>query len=163
MVMTTDHANANPGMRGMGGAYADTNACFARLAGFKASHRRIRSELKERVKHESMHEATRSTVKSLTGIALKDKEVEAIANAMMNDKPTYDLNDQQYSNVGTVSQVFGNYTGIGWVGTGHTSDDVLIASRGVGAGAFAGIHPHKHLNDILCDFMQVSHNNPSME
>jgi len=137
IVVTTDHGNANPGLNGMGKGYRDSNACFERLAEFNASHDQMIGIAKGAG---NSADIWHDVIKTHSGgrVDLDKSDAMAIANVAAN-KFDAELDDQQANIYGVLAQTIGNHTGIGWNGTTHTSDYVLVSAVGVGAQRFGGL------------------------
>jgi alkaline phosphatase len=72
--------------------------------------------------------------------------------------------NKQLDNVpGVLGQVIGNHTGVGWVGTTHTSDYTLSTAFGPGSELFAGLVKNTDVFVKLTALLGISFKNPSMD
>ena len=136
VVVTSDHGNANPGLNGMGGSYANSNRSFQRIAGIKSSYERIFGEWQQLKNADAGKLA--SLVGSHLGFELGAAESEALFDILRNRK-VIEWNHQLAKPEGLLGQFAGNHTGIGWTGTTHTSDPTLVSAIGPQADRFSGI------------------------
>ena len=163
VIVTSDHANANPGLNGIGASYADSTACFEVLAGAKASHGVIRQRLRRLAGDDRQVTADNviEVVRDATGIELAAGEAEAIRAVASGQAPA-DLNRQHANFVGTLGQTLGNHNGIGWTGVSHTADLVLLAATGPGASRFRGLLRNTDAFTQLTELMDIRYCNPTM-
>lgn len=160
VIVTSDHGNANPGLNGMGARYADTNACFARLAEATASYVTLLGRLKAQQERGVLTEdALGRSVFEATGVGLDGGEVAALA-AHVREEPREELSHQHRNLVGALGQVLGNHTGVGWTGVSHTSDLVPIAAIGPGSERFAGLLRNVEAFGHLTELVGLAHRNP---
>jgi alkaline phosphatase len=150
LVVTSDHGNSNPGLCGMGNGYKESTQRFAHITEFKASHERLfavwkktgggtRKQLTKLIKHH-LH------------FHLKPEEADALIE-IFEKHPVVEWNEQLSKPEGLLGQFAGNHTGIGWIGTTHTSDPTLITALGPQANRFTGLVKNTevftHLIEIL--------------
>jgi alkaline phosphatase len=165
VIITTDHGNSNPGLIGMGSEYAQSNACFAKLKDFRVSTALMQSDLQQIVKSgKSLKpEDVLACVKAGTGLTLSPEECQALVETFTPGFKSKRLGNQQHNGfVGLLGEFTGNYTGIGWTGTTHTSDYAPILAIGPGAEAFSGVVLNTDAYVHLTAYMGVTHKNPSM-
>jgi alkaline phosphatase len=136
VVVTSDHGNSNPGLCGMGDAYAESTQRFERITRFKASHERIFSEWLKLKNGDAAQ--LDSLIERHLQLTLKQEEVEALFN-ILNQRAVIEWNHQLEKPEGLLGQFTGNHTGIGWTGTTHTSDYTLVSAKGPQAERFSGI------------------------
>lgn len=162
VVITTDHGNANPGLRGMGGGYADTRECFERLAGVNASFGTIQEKLKRAARDSGgSRDTTMDVIRTTCGIDLSEAEADTVV-AIMKGKPPYEANSQLANTHGLLGQILGNHTGVGFVGTSHTENLAPVLAFGAGREAFAGLLPNTDAFDRITAAFGIQHRNPSM-
>ena len=149
VVITSDHGNSNPGLRGMGKEYADTNKSFERLLKVTTSFSEIASRMGTKSEY-SMHanpevvpkpmppaERVTEALRAHFGIAPSKDEVDMIRRAVGGQKLLM-LNRDLDKLDGVLGAVVGNHTGVCWMATSHTSDYVLVTALGAGAKQFEG-------------------------
>lgn len=150
VVVTSDHGNSNPGLRGIGSAYGDSTRAFEIVRRAKASHEAVFAEWK--AAKDRSTPALAALIEAKLGIALKDDESGALAAVLSNQKVT-EWNHLLDNPEGLLGQFCGNHTGIGWVGTTHTSDPTLISAVGPQAQRFSGMvvnsDVYGHLAELL--------------
>ena len=151
MVVTSDHGNANLGLNGCGPSYSKTNESFARLAKVRASFGKIRERLLEAAVGQDLTEATKQVLGDTCRISISQEMARTVGQAIVKKKLPKELAVLQRSWVGVLSQVLGNHTGIGFTGTNHTADRVMLTAIGPGADRFAGIRPHRDVFHIIAD------------
>ena len=79
-----------------------------------------------------------------------------VGEALVMKKFPNELAVLQRSWVGVLSQVLGNYTGIGFTGTNHTADRTMLTAIGPGADRFTGIRTHTDLFHHFVDLLDVA-------
>jgi alkaline phosphatase len=150
VVVTSDHGNSNPGLNGMGGSYSQSTPSFARIKEMKASHERLFGEW--RSVRDGTSEQLTAMIRAQLGFALRPDQADALLEIFRN-RPVIEWNEQLSKPEGLLGQFAGNHTGIGWVGTTHTSDPTLVSARGPQADRFSGMVVNSgvfgHLMDML--------------
>lgn len=160
VIVTSDHATANPGLNGMGKSYNDSTTCFKRITAINTSFDRIFAQAKADAAQSSPRQAIAHAVGQATGLELSDEQSDILAAVLFDDQKPHEMNDQQRNAVGMLGQMLANHTGVSFTGTTHTNDHVLLSAWGPGAGAFAGIHHHIQIHRIVADYLGVTHVNP---
>jgi alkaline phosphatase len=138
VVVTSDHGNSNPGLNGMGDAYAESTQHFSTIRLQKASHERIFHEWKQRNDGSGEAHELAKLIQEHLSIALDAEEAEALRSILNKGKPN-EWNHLLAKPEGLLGQFAGNHTGVGWTGTTHTSDPTLISAIGPQADRFGGI------------------------
>lgn len=174
VVITSDHGNSNPGLFGVGSEYEHSNEAFARLARAKYSYAQITKRLGNAVDYKGltvepqrgvskpMADLVKQVLNDDLGIEINEEEARILRGAISRGK--YLCVNQQLDNVpGILGQVVGNHTGIGWVGTTHTSDYTLVTSFGPGSEKFQGLIRNTDVFVKLTGLMGIEHKNPSMD
>lgn len=156
VVVTSDHGNSNPGLNGMG----DSTGAFARLAQARVSYDRLR-DLVRQAEHADRVDAVHEVFKTQLGITVDGDEARVLADAYGGQLPLL-LHRQHRNLVGVLGQVLGNYTGIGWTGTSHTADLVLLTATGPGAELFTGLQRNTAAFRHLATNFDLKHENPTM-
>ena len=150
VVVTSDHGNANPGLNGMGGGYADSTQCFERITRIKASHERVLAEWRKQEQRTAGDLA--ALVFERLDFQLRPDEAAALHATLAGQKVT-EWNHLLDKPEGLLGQFIGNQTGIGWTGTTHTSDPTLVSATGPQAERFSGIVKNtdvfRHLVEML--------------
>ncbi len=153
VVITVDHGNSNPGLNGMGGDYKDSTSCFERIAKATASFEWLSGRLVEGDPGE--------LIAKHLGVTLKGSDLDALRDAAAGRFERV-INKQHAKLVGVLGQVLANHFGVGWTGTTHTQDWVLLSAYGPGASRFEGIQHltsgYKHMTELW----GISHRNPTM-
>jgi alkaline phosphatase len=174
IVITSDHGNSNPGLNGMGTEYRDSTACFERLAGIKQSFQVLSPRLGGKAectmnetpemaaRRKPPGEHVRALAREALGLDFTASEVEAVRAALAGQK-NLSVSRQLDTTVGILGQAVGNHTGIGWTGTQHTSDYVLVTALGPGSERFRGHVRNSDVFGILSEFMGSKFRNPVME
>lgn len=150
VIVTSDHGNANPGLNGTGKGYMGTNDVFKTIADVTCSYEKIFEEWG--LSKENTREQLTATVKQRLGFSLLEKEAAALFASITTGEFT-EWSKQHANPNGLLGRFAGNHTGIGWTGTSHTSDPVIISAVGPQSERFSGIVPnqevHRHLLEIL--------------
>lgn len=173
VVVTSDHGNSNPGLRGYGKEYRETNTAFERLLKVKSSFSDFAGKLGAKSEY-SMHPdpqvvpkpmpAARRVVEALQanfGITPDGDETELIRRVAGGGKRLM-LNRDLDKLDGVLGAVVGNHTGVCWMATSHTSDYVLVTALGAGAKRFEGFIRNTEVFPALATLMGSSFRNPSM-
>ena len=150
VVVTSDHGNANPGLNGIGGGYADSTQFFERVARLKASHERVFSDWRKRGNGSPVDLA--ALVSERLDFQLRPDEADAL-HAILKGRDVTEWNHQLDKPEGLLGQFIGNHTGIGWTGTTHTSDPTPVNAIGPQAERFSGMVKNtdvfRHLLEML--------------
>jgi alkaline phosphatase len=162
IVASTDHANSNPGLNGMGPGYRESTGCFERVARSTQTASWIRRTLSKAAETETkLGEAfVRETVLKASGYAPAPAECRALAEGVFQRK-VGEWSVQHANFYGLLGQILGNWNGVGWTGVTHTSDWCPLVACGPGAEAFAGLFPNEGFYDRACAHFGVSHRNPA--
>lgn len=152
LVISSDHGNANPGLNGFGPSYTKTDEAFARLAKATASFGSIRDQLRDAATKMELVEAAEKVLDATCGFSTTPEIARIVGEALVMKKFPYELAILQRSWVGVLSQVLGNYTGIGFTGTNHTADRTMLTAIGPGADRFSGTRPH---TEVFHHFMEL--------
>lgn len=162
LVITTDHGNSNPGLRGMGGKYADTRKAFERLAEAKGSFETVQKRFKEVAGKASSHRDTAGEIlRAIYGFTPDADEAEAAAQLMAGKVP-FEMNRQLANAQGILGQIVGNHTGVGFNGTNHTEDLAMVLAVGARRTEFAGLLRNTDAFARVAALFDIHHRNPSM-
>jgi len=153
VIVTTDHGNANPGLNGRGAGYATTNAGFERLAGASASFEHLFEQLGDDGADPAM---LADAVKKHMGIDLSRDEARRAAAAWGGgeEAAAVEVHVEQRNRHGVLGQALANHTGLGFTGTSHTADWVILHALGPDAERFAGLQTNRDLHRHLTEAMQ---------
>lgn len=136
VVVTSDHGNANPGLNGMGGNYTESNRTFSHVPKMTASVEKIFAEWANAKKRDT--QSLTGLIKTHWKFDLKSEEAQTLLDKFQN-KPVIEWSHQLDRPEGLLGQFAGNHTGVGWIGTTHTSDPTLITAIGPEASRFHGL------------------------
>jgi alkaline phosphatase len=165
VVITTDHAVGNPGLMGMGAAYADSPASFESLASIRASFERMLEKFVEQARTAPLSWRPNASLIDLfradAGIELSAAEASVVVGSLMG-RPVPSLGVGHGSVLAALGQFVSNTTGVGWTGTTHTSDIVLLLAVGPGREALEGLLHHEDLHRVLARSMGIAFENPKM-
>lgn len=161
VVITSDHGNSNPGLKGMGSAYSSSTQAFEKIGNAKESfeslHRWTLGKLGEKKELSAGEWAERMA----GGLGLWPSPAEAeTLLGLAKGVPASDWNAQHSNYWGILGQVTGNQTGIGWVGTTHTMDPTILTAVGPGAGEFGGYVRNDEIFGKLCSLSGIEFRNP---
>jgi alkaline phosphatase len=178
IVVTTDHGNSNPALNGMGNEYTASPGLFENLKHATCSYGAIQDRLAkaagagavgtrlmpdgetERGVLVVSPETIRSVLVESVGYELSDEHARRFAAYLAGDwQPVNSLLDARSAQLG---QLFGNYYGIGWTGTSHTSDHVPLVALGPGADRFRGFIQNTDVFRIYTDLVGIRHRNPEL-
>lgn len=160
IVLTTDHANANPGLNGMGGKTGGSNVCFAKLASFTASTYTMMDQFKVHGKNITPEQVTQ-IIAGATKIDI-DASDALVMTQVLKRQPTGVLNKQLAGATGVLGQILSNHTGIGWTGSSHTADYATLTAVGPESERFAGFGRNTDAFKHITSFWGIDHVNPSM-
>lgn len=157
VVITSDHANGNPGLNGAGDEYIASTAGLKTLNGMRASYGNLFGKIAKPVQAPAVQE----TVEALLGIQLSGEEAQVVADAAAGKSPFASSIFYGALNP-TLAIVLGNHTKITWTSTNHTSDHVFVTAVGPGREAFAGLTQNTAMFDMMLAAKGLKHANPTM-
>jgi len=150
VVVTSDHGNANPGLNGTGPEYGESNKAFGSITRMTASYEAIIKEWG--TSQDNSTESLAAIISEKLGFKLTEEEVATLYSSFTKGE-IVEWSDQLDNPNGLLGQFAGNHTGIGWIGTSHTSDPTMISAIGPQAERFSGIVPnqevHRHFLEML--------------
>ncbi len=161
VVITVDHGTGTPALNGIGGDYRDSARGLERLAKATASYEAAGGRLAPQGDQPRSADDVRETVKAAFGVEITPDEAAFVRDAAAG-KPPLVLNHSLANFGGVLGQVLGNHTGMGWTGTAHTADYVLLSAYGVGATQLAGLHRNIDVFERVATLMGITHRNPRM-
>lgn len=160
IVITSDHGNSNPGACGRSAEFGASPNTFALLAKAKCSYSMITSKLGGKNKPSAAD--VRELVKDAFSIELTAEEAEAVrASGAGTKKLCWNTHLDKLN--GILGQALGNYTGVTWCSTDHTSDDVVLTALGPGSERFRGYLRNTRCFENMVDLMGSNFRNPSMD
>ncbi|MGQ0629308.1 MAG: alkaline phosphatase [Phycisphaerales bacterium] len=136
LIMTTDHATANPGLTLYG---KDGNTAFPRLLEGKHSFEWITDEVAAAVKADAgadRHALFISAIKAATGVALSSSESAHLRRFLAKERTDGFLTRNTLAC--TLGGVLANACGISFVSPNHTSDFVELMALGPGSETLPG-------------------------
>lgn len=154
LLITTDHATANPGLNGIGETYEKTNATFRNVRKVRQSIGEILNRL--RTAENRMQAAAR--LQESTGYAASNRRMETLEPFLK--KKGYALFDAFNSDTCALGQVLANHTGIAFTSGNHTSDYVPVLALGPGSDRIEGFIQNTQLFAHYLDFAGLSFRNP---
>ncbi len=174
VIITSDHGTADPGLSGVGTEYRDTWKSFRQLARVQTSFYTLTPQLggsaeysmkkTEESKSDKVPEMDR--IRELThthlGIEISDEEGEAIRKCAGGAKGL-SVNRQLIAISNILGQVMTNHTGVGFIGSSHTSDYTLLTALGPGSERFRGFMQNTRIFAHMTELMGVKFKNPSIE
>ena len=161
LIVTSDHGNANPGLRGMGKDYAESSQSFAKIGVAKESFYALQQWTANRLKQPEPLLAEEWAARMAEGRGLWPSRQEAATLlGLLQNIPAGDWNAQQANFCGILAQVEGNQTGIGWTGNNHTMDPTILNATGPSAQAFAGLVRNDDIFGKLCQASGITFQNP---
>jgi alkaline phosphatase len=151
VILTTDHANANPGLVGLGSSYSQSNDMLKTI--FEARHS-MEWMFEEMDYSWSDGVLTGLKVKQIldlieytTRIQLANEEALMIKRAFEGTLEVPFRNRQGPGAV--IGSVLANYNGVNFLSTNHTSDFVELAAWGPGSEGLPGITRNTDLFDLM--------------
>jgi alkaline phosphatase len=192
VVVTTDHANSNLGLNGMGSSYRSSPAHFAYVADVKASYPEILKRLEKLGKKSTVAalrafneesvgpkeaESFTGAVKTASSLAVDPKDIQSVVEEATGYKVSVErasllarvmandyrmLYDQMNPVINQFGQLMANRLGIGWTGNTHTGDYVTLLARGPGAEHFRGFIDNTEVFGILTRLAGIRFQNPSL-
>lgn len=139
LVVTTDHANANPGFAGYG---PTEGAQFKRLCAAKESFRSIFRRLRAMPGAKGGTELA-ALLRDGQGVSLNEREIDILDRWLKKELvDPFELRSKAYSPLGSV---VGNHLGVAFNSHTHTADHVEATAMGPGAEL---LPPRGHLVDI---------------
>ncbi len=162
IVVTSDHGNSNPGLNGAGGGYMGSMDGLRRLPLAKATTGAIRGRLGDLGNGGATPPAdVQDVVKELLGIELNRTDASYISDMTGGQMP-HEFNQEHRNFNGIFNQIIGNHTCVGWCGTSHTEDYVVLAASGPGHEAFNKLLRNTDAFHIMTHFLGIDHVNETM-
>lgn len=165
VIATTDHGNANPGLNGMGPAYAASNACFALVARATASTEKLQPRCATATRGQGAAETAASIRQILgdgLGFPIASEDAQALADLLRDGPQRLPGGFRGPDFAGLLGRIAGRRHGIGWTGTAHTADWAPLLATGPGADRFAGLLPNTAAFAHLVELLGGTFRNPGM-
>ena len=154
LLITTDHATANPGLNGIGDSYDKTNATFRNLKKVRQSV----GEILDRLRTAESRAQAAARLQESTGYAASNRRMETLEPFLK--KKGYALFDAFNSDTCALGQVLANHTGIAFTSGNHTSDYVPVLALGPGSDRIDGFIQNTEIFGHYLDFAGLSFRNP---
>ena len=153
ILITTDHATANPGLNGLGETYEKTNAAFHNLTKVRQSV----GEILNRLRTAENRTQAAARLQESTGYAASTRRMETLEPFLK--KKGYALFDAFNSDTCALGQVLANHIGIAFTSGNHTSDYVPVLAMGPGSDRIEGFLQNTELFGHYLDFAGLSFRN----
>lgn len=154
ILITTDHATANPGLNGMGDGYEKSNATLRNVMKIRQSV----GEIISRLRAAKDRDQAIAKLKESTGYTASSRRMDVLDTFLK--KKGYALFDGYNSETAALGQVLANHTGIGFTSGNHTSDYVPVLAMGPGSDRFSGFIQNTEIFGHYMDFAGVQFRNP---
>ncbi|MCC5876265.1 MAG: alkaline phosphatase [Candidatus Sumerlaeia bacterium] len=155
VVVTSDHGNANPGLSAFG---RGTRSMFETIAQAKASTGPIRAALRP---HADSPADIREVVREMLSVNLSGDDA-ALVSRMLNDDFSMVVNRLHRNFSCAFNALIGNHIGVGWVGSSHTEDYVILAAMGPMQHRLNALLPNTEAFRVMADAMGSDFRNPTM-
>jgi alkaline phosphatase len=148
VIVTTDHGNANPGLN-FGGGMAERD--LGRLRDFKGSCRQIINML-GRSSRQNV-DRVRETIEAVSGIGISQEHAQLFVDFRAGEWQA--AFSKMNGGGGVLGQILANYTNIGWVGNGHTSDYTELAALGPGSELVQPFLKNTDVFGVMCKALDL--------
>ncbi|MBD3628364.1 alkaline phosphatase [Cyclobacterium sp.] len=142
VIMTTDHGNANPGLF--------SSNKFSKLYTATRSNEWILKQLSG----DNTPAQVADLIEAYQGLQLKTEEAEAIVKKYQGPDGDGMYGSGEVPNH-LLASIQANHTGIGWSGTGHSSDYVELAMYGPGSENLPAFIENYKLHNLMLEAAQV--------
>ncbi|MCW5553156.1 MAG: alkaline phosphatase [Verrucomicrobiae bacterium] len=157
VVLTTDHGCGNPGVNAIGGAYARSSPLFKNVAAMKCS---VATMIQQMGTEPSVDQIQTVFREATNGYKISERRASLLAPFLARKGST--LYDVMNSAVVQVGQLLANHLAVGWTGSTHSADYVLVTARGPGAENFRGFINGTDVFDQCLTFADVDFRNPQL-
>jgi alkaline phosphatase len=154
VVITADHANANPGMT----FYDRANGMFDAMSGMKASLWPMIDAMREAGGPKPSAANVGDVIKRMAGFEITGDDAQLLADALGGNPPRV-INMDMRSTNSIFGQILGNYTGVHFMASSHTQDLVLLSAVGPGQEHFDGFVKNIECFNIMTDLFGIAHRN----
>jgi alkaline phosphatase len=149
LVITTDHANANPGLTLYGKPGKDA---FDRISRVKHSFDWVWEEVEKRP-GETRASAAAEIAEAATGIALDQPARELLARALMKKRVAPFAGANVWTSV--LGALLADHLGVAFTGPNHTSDMVEVTAMGPGSELIPPAIDNIDLHKVMVDAMSL--------
>lgn len=132
LIVTTDHANANPGLTLYG---PQGKAGLEKVAEFKHSFDWISEQIPEHATDDQKRRAAADAVEQATGVRLNDSDQKVLFGALAGQREHPFLPSAKVNPI--LGGLLANVTGIAFASPNHTADMVEVTAFGPGAAMLA--------------------------
>jgi alkaline phosphatase len=154
LLITTDHATANPGLNGLGDSYEKSNAALHNVRKVRQSV----GEILTRLRAAANRAEAAARLKESTGYEASTRRMDTLDPFLK--KKGYALFEAFNSDTCALGQVLANHTGIAFTSGNHTSDYVPVLALGPGSERIGGFFKNTDLFGHYLDFAGLSFRNP---
>ncbi|GAB5497077.1 MAG: alkaline phosphatase [Phycisphaerales bacterium] len=148
IIVTTDHACANPGLT----YYAESgNRSFDTLSKATRSFEWISREFR---KTDRTIESLASLVETATSVSLNENELATLGRAAFERQPI-DAFDIANGTLMTLGALLANHTGVAFLSPNHTADYVEVTAHGPGAEDMPSFIDNIHLHSMMLAAMDA--------
>lgn len=157
VILTTDHANANPGLVGLGSMYSQSNDMLKTLFDVRHSMEWMFGEMNYSWSDGVLTGLKVNQIKELieytTGVQLVNEEAVMIKRGFEGKLKLPFRNREEPGAV--IGSVLANYNGVNFLSTNHTSDFVELAMWGPGSEGMPGIVRNTDLFGLMVEMAGV--------
>lgn len=148
LIVTTDHANANPGLTIYG---PRGEAGLRQITGAKQSMEWMVEQLNATDRDAS---SVRAVFKAGYGIELSDERAQRLSDEIRDPKALFRAHHKHSSSIGAEAA---NDFAVSFVSPNHTSDHVLVTAQGPGSDLLPTVSENTDLFGIMLDALGVAH------
>lgn len=159
LIVTSDHANSNPGILGAGSEYFDSTAGLETLTGMTKSYERTLPGL---VLAKDNPAKIKETVEAALGIAMDDDELALFQAGLKGEGHLSKVYQYQIAAC-HLSLAISNHTHVAWSGRQHTNDYTIVSAFGPGAEAFRGLTHNKAWFGEILAHRDITYRNKQMD
>lgn len=150
LIVTTDHANANPGLT----IYGERGIrMFDHLAAARHSTEWMIDQFDAMPHADRTPDSLADIVRRATGFELSDSERRVLARSVEGDSVHPFITADKVSSV--LGLILANHHGIAFVSPNHTSDHVIATAQGPGSERLAPIMPNTELHTIMASALDL--------
>lgn len=148
IIVTTDHACANPGLT----YYAESgNKSFDKLSNATRSFEWISREFR---KSDKSIDSLASIIETATSIRLDENELATLGKAAFERQPI-DAFDIANGTLVTLGALLANHTGVAFLSPNHTADYVEVTALGPGSEEMPAFIDNIHLHSMMLAAMDT--------
>jgi alkaline phosphatase len=151
LIVTSDHANANPGLTLYG---EDASAAFTRLLSVKHSFEWIHGKVGAIKDPAERATATAAAVLEASGVQLTQSDIDWLTRAEKGER-TSGFN-AQHSPGACLGAILANYLGVSFVSGNHTADMVEVTALGPGSDALKPVSDNIDLHFMMREALGVT-------